>query len=53
MSWLARLDDRARAWPLAVRLGYWALKWYLAAVGAFLLLMYYTHRLGLPSLWMD
>jgi hypothetical protein len=29
------------------------LKTYLVVAGAFMLLMYVLHRLGLPSLWMD
>ena len=28
-------------------------KTYLVIAGAFLLLMYYLHRMGLPSLWRD
>ena len=48
---MARLDARARRWPVPLFLVYLAVKWYLVFAGAFGLLMWYLHRLGLPSLW--
>ena len=35
MSWIARLDDRAKHWPSVGRGAYLGLKWLLVAVGAF------------------
>lgn len=35
MSWIARLDTRAKSWPAAGRWSYVAVKWGLVGVGAF------------------
>lgn len=51
MAWLARLDAAAKRAPTPLYWLYLAVKWYLVAIGAFALLMYTLHRLGLPSLW--
>jgi len=36
MSWLARLDARARHWPQTAQLAYTGTKWLLIALGVFL-----------------
>ena len=46
-----RFDARARRWPRPLYWLFLGVKWYLALAGAFAVLMYLLHRLGLPSLW--
>lgn len=53
MAWLAKLNVQSHRWPWPFRWAYVAMKWYLAAIGAFALIMWWLHTLGLPSLWMD
>lgn len=44
--WLKRLDAKASRWPRPVFWAYLALKWYLAALGAFALLRIWADRTG-------
>ena len=53
VAWLARLDAAAKRSPKPVYVVYLLVKWYLVAAGAFGLTMWYLHKIGLPSLWMD
>jgi hypothetical protein len=47
MSWIGRLDTRARDWPPIGRLAYQAAKWYLILAGAILVTLTMAERLGL------
>jgi hypothetical protein len=38
MAWLARLDARAAKWPRPLRWPYVTLKWFLAAMGLYMLI---------------
>ena len=51
MAWLAKLDARAATWPTPGRWAYVGVKWYLVALGAFLLFMTSLDRLGLWSMY--
>jgi hypothetical protein len=53
VSWLARFDARAKAWPTPARWAYVGLKWYLAALGAFALVRVFLDRIGVWSLYND
>jgi hypothetical protein len=53
VAWLARMDARARRWPLSGRWSYIALKWTLVALGAFLWIATWWQRhvlLGLAQI---
>jgi hypothetical protein len=50
VAWLAKLDARASKWPKPAHWAYLAVKWYLAAVGAFALLYAFSQNLVTQSL---
>ena len=46
MSWIARLDDRAKHWPKPWNWLYVGLKWYLVLMGGFALIRIWLDRTG-------
>jgi hypothetical protein len=52
VSWIAKLDTRARNWPPVARASYRALKWLLVALGAWVAGGLLIQRLN-PQYWRD
>lgn len=50
MAWLSELEARVVKWPAPARWLFFGAKWYLIAVGAFLLLGLMGERMGLWTL---
>jgi hypothetical protein len=51
MAWLANLDTRAKHWPKPARWAYVGFKWYLIALGGFMVIRLWLDRIGLWSLY--
>lgn len=51
MPWMDRLDKRSQAWPIALRVPYIALKWYLILLGGFLVIRLALDRTGIWSIY--
>lgn len=50
MPWLEKLDTRSQTWAWPNRWVYLAVKWYLAALGGFLVFRLFLERIGVMDI---